>query len=130
MNRASLPSVATSLESQTPMDEPAATATASPPENAGFLALDQALRTSGPASALEALVGHLSDRGEFRPLLDALLLKARHELGLPLIQEGNLAGLAEPLRSQYEARYVEAIRNVGTRLLEAGDIAGAWPYFR
>src|SRR3954462_6493187 len=103
------------------MDEPAGTATAPEPapapapETAAFLALDQALRTSGPAAALDALVGHLSDRGEFRPLLDALLLKARHELRLPLIQEGNLSGLAEPLRSQYEARYVEAIRTVGTR---------------
>jgi hypothetical protein len=63
-------------------------------------------------------------------LLDALLLKARHELGLPLIQAGDLAGLAEPLRTDFEERYVEAIRTVGTRLLDAGDIPGAWPYFR
>jgi hypothetical protein len=47
-----------------------------------------------------------------------------------LIQEGNLTGLDEPLRSQYEARYVDAIRTVGTRLLDAGDLVVAWPYFR
>src|SRR5262249_1350767 len=47
-----------------------------------------------------------------------------------LIQEGNLSGLPEPVRTEYEARYVEAIRLVGSRLLEAGDITGAWPYFR
>jgi hypothetical protein len=47
-----------------------------------------------------------------------------------LIQEGNLGGLPEPVRTEYEARYVEAIRLVGARLLEAGDITGAWPYFR
>jgi len=122
------------------MDDPAgnanAAATASTPETEaepeadGFRTLDRALQTSGPAAALDALVGHLSDRGEFRPLLDALLLKARHDLGLPLIQEGSLSGIDEPVRSQFEARYVEAIREVGTRLLESGDIAGAWPYFR
>jgi hypothetical protein len=99
-------------------------------EDAAFRALDQALRASGPGAALDHLVAHLDQRGEFRALLDALLLKARHELGLPLIQEGNLAELAEPLRSEYEARYVAAIRMVGARLLEAGDIPGAWPYFR
>jgi hypothetical protein len=95
-----------------------------------FAKLDQTLRAAGPAAALEALVGHLSAAGQFRALLDALLLKARHELGLPLIQEGSLSGLPEPVRSEYEARYVEAIRLVGMRLLEAGDITGAWPYFR
>ena len=36
----------------------------------------------------------------------------------------------EPARTQYEERYVEAIRSVGRRLLDADDIVGAWPYFR
>ena len=110
------------------MDAPAADAPAD--ESETFQALDQTLRAGGPAAALEQLVAHLSAAGKFRALLDALLLKARHELGLPLIQQGNLSELAEPLRTEYEARYVEAIRTVGTKLLEAGDLAGAWPYFR
>jgi hypothetical protein len=58
------------------------------------------------------------------------LLKARHELGLPLIQAGNFAELPEDVRARYEDRYVEAIRSVGTKLLAAGDVPGAWPYFR
>lgn len=36
--------------------------------------------------ALEHLIRLLADRGEFRALFDALLLKARHDLELPLIQ--------------------------------------------
>jgi hypothetical protein len=118
-------------------DAPAATATGETPARNGndngaeaFRTLDQTLLAGGPAAALDALVAHLDAAGKFRALLDALLLKARHELGLPLIQEGNLAGLPEPVRAEYEARYVEAIRLVGSRLLEAGDITGAWPYFR
>jgi hypothetical protein len=95
-----------------------------------FRKLDQTLLTGGAAAALDSLIEHLSAAGKYRALLDALLLKARHELKLPLVQEGSLAGLPEPVRTQFEARYVEAIRLVGTRLLEAGDIAGAWPYFR
>ena len=95
-----------------------------------FEALDRALVNSGPEAALDELVGQLAGRGEFRALLDALLLKARHELGLPLIQVGSLADLPEPTRAQYEERYVEAIRSVGARLLDSGDIPAAWPYYR
>jgi hypothetical protein len=95
-----------------------------------FQTLDETLRTAGPQAALDRLVADLGQRGDFRALLDALLLKARHELGLPLIQDGTLTGLEEPVRSQYEARYVEAIRTVGKRLLDAGEIVAAWPYFR
>lgn len=97
---------------------------------APFRALDEALRTSGPEAALNRLIGLLTDRGESRALLDALLLKARHELGLPLVQVGSLNDVPEPTRSKYEERYVDAIRTVGGRLLDSGDIPAAWPYFR
>jgi hypothetical protein len=107
---------------------PAATETQ--PDTTAFDALDRALGEAGAAAALERLLELLAERGEFRALLDALLLKARHELGMPLIQAGTLADLQEPARTQYEERYVEAIRFVGQRLLDQGDIAGAWPYFR
>jgi hypothetical protein len=109
---------------------PATDETQTQNEAQAFRKLDETLLAGGPAAALDALVAHLSAAGKFRALLDALLLKARHELGLPLIQEGNLTALEEPVRTDYETRYVEAIRVVGTRLLEAGDIPGAWPYFR
>src|SRR5262245_32040964 len=95
-----------------------------------FSALDQTLENSGPAAALDALVHHLTERGEFRALLDAMLLKARFELGLPLVQAGALGELPEPTRSKYEEKYVEAIRTVGGKLLDSGDIPAAWPYFR
>ncbi|MHC5542603.1 hypothetical protein ACYOEI_30630, partial [Singulisphaera rosea] len=97
---------------------------------APFRALDEALRNSGPEATLNRLIGLLSDRGESRALLDALLLKARHELGLPLVQVGSLNDVPEPTRSKYEERYVDAIRTVGGRLLASGDIPAAWPYFR
>jgi hypothetical protein len=97
---------------------------------APFDAVDRALAGDGPAAALERLVAWHDERGDARGLLDALLLKARHELGLPLVQVGPLAEIAEPKRSQYEDRYVEAIRRVGRKLLDAGDLVGAWPYYR
>lgn len=109
------------------MDTP--TATIDPP-TAPFDSVDQQLRDAGPAAAIDALIAHLDSKGQYRALLDAILLKARHDLGLPLIPSGTLGDLAEPARTQFEDRYVEAIRLVGGRLLDSGDIPGAWPYFR
>ncbi len=97
---------------------------------AAFDAIDRTLDADGPAAALERLIAGLDDRGDARGLLDALLLRARHELGLPLVQVGNLAEIPEPTRSQYEDRYVESIRRVGRKLLDGGDLVAAWPYFR
>jgi hypothetical protein len=107
-------------------EAPAATG----PASETFDDLDRALRDSGAAAAVDLLVRRLDERGDFRTLLDALLLKARLDLGLPLVQTGSLVDLPEDVRSKYEERYVEAIRLVGGKLLAAGDVAGAFPYFR
>ncbi len=95
-----------------------------------FDALERTLRNSGPSGAIEQLIEHLDQTGDYRSLLDALLLKARHDLNLPLIQAGGLSNLAEPVRTQFEDRYVEAIRLVGSKFLAAGEIPTAWAYFR
>jgi tetratricopeptide (TPR) repeat protein len=95
-----------------------------------FASLEETLRLSGPQTALEELIRHLDETGDYRALLDALVLKARHELGLPLIQVGALSELDEPARSRYEDKYVEAIRLVGSKYLASGDIPAAWSYFR
>jgi hypothetical protein len=108
------------------MDAPATTSDLS----AECDALEHSIRSEGPVAALDRLVATLGDHGSPRALLDALLLKARHELSLPLIQDGSLADLPETVRTQFEDRYVAAIRTVGQRLLSAGEIPAAWPYFR
>jgi hypothetical protein len=101
-----------------------------PPGPAAFDAMDAAIRDLGPQAALDRLAGDLEAAGDYRALLDALLLRARHELGLPLIAPGSLAEVPEPARSRYEEKYVEAIRLVGSRYLAAGDIPTAWAYYR
>ena len=101
------------------------------PDAAAFDALDETLRApTWPGAALDRLIQHLTESHAYRALLDALLLKARHDLGLPLVQLGGLGEIAEPVRSQYEERYIEAIRTVGRKFLDAGEIPAAWPYFR
>lgn len=91
--------------------------------------LQSILQEQGTDAAVEALIEIAKQGEEPRKLLDALLLKARLSLGLPAT--GVIADQISPeLKLKYEDLYVEAIRNVGNLLLEKGDIASAWPYFR
>jgi hypothetical protein len=95
-----------------------------------FDVISTTLQEGGPVAALDRLVTELDEAKNYRALLDALLLKARYDLGLPLIHVGSLTEIPEPARTQYENRYVEAIRTVGKKFLQAGDVVSAWPYFR
>jgi hypothetical protein len=99
-------------------------------EDDAFAALEDSIRERGPAAALELLIDRLTKSADYRSLLDALLLKARRELGLELVTTGPLAALPEPARTRYEEKYVAAIRLVGSKYIEQGDIPTAWAYFR
>jgi hypothetical protein len=94
-----------------------------------FDQIQQAFVAGGAASALERLIAALREEKEYAYLFHALLLKARHELGLPL-----LSSQAEPLdeetQKKYNDAYVAAYREVGELFLQAGDIPQAWMCFR
>lgn len=99
-------------------------------ESPAFDTIAAVLHDRGPGAALERLAADLDAAGDYRALLDAMLLKARHELGLPPVAPASMADIPEPQRARYEERYVEAIRLVGSRYLAAGDIPTAWAYYR
>ncbi len=115
---------------EAPGTAPAGTGNPDRAEPAPCQAIRTTLEAEGPAASLERLAAGLDAAGDYRALLDALLLKARFELGLPLVPPASLADLPEPARSTYEERYVDAIRLVGSRHLAAGDIPTAWAYYR
>ncbi len=101
-----------------------------PPYSDTFAQLDDDWERLGPDQTLDRLIEELSAHGSASELLDALMLKARRDLGMLPVQQGRLSDLPEPLRTQFEERYIEAIRTVGRGLLRKGLIARAWPYFR
>lgn len=92
--------------------------------------LEHVIAEESPGSAVELLIQSLDSADDPRMLLEALLLKARLELNLPLVPATSLAEFPEPARSAYEEKYVDAIKSVGSKLLARGEIAAAWPYFR
>lgn len=67
--------------------------------------------------------------GDQHALFRLLLLRKRFELGLPLLQPGDLRGCPEQAREEYKAFVESACRESGRRCLEAGNIGQAWRYF-
>src|SRR5262245_46900055 len=88
------------------------------------------LRSDGPAAAIDRLCADLRKRREYSALFYALLLQKRHELGVSPIPTGPAEELPAEVHEPYEEGIRAAAREVGGLLLEAGNLAQAWTYFR
>lgn len=96
----------------------------------GFEKLESTLRGEGPQAGLDLLAQQFLDQKNYRGWFEVRLLRRRHELGLPLIQEGSLEDIPAGQRRDYEATFIEAARETGNLFLADGNIPAAWPYFR
>ncbi len=72
----------------------------------------------------------LAAAGDVHRLFELRLLQERRRLGLALDRRTPIDELDEPLRSQLEAAYLAACREVGELLLESGRLREAWMYLR
>ena len=79
-------------------------------------------------AGLETLVAALRAGADYHSLFRVLLLRKRHELGLPLLNPGNLSGCPADLRQEYKTFVDETCREIGELCLGAGDIAQGWRY--
>ncbi len=93
-----------------------------------FGELESTLQSSGPEAALDLLVRHLEQERRHSEWFNARLIEQRHRLGLPVSEPPR--DLPEHLRRTYDSALVEAARQAGARLIEDGQIARAWTYFR
>jgi hypothetical protein len=84
----------------------------------------------GPAATIEHLIAALRSEKRFHALFDALLMKRRFELGLPLTRPTSLKDVPDSMRDEFEKYYVDTARDVGKLLLDEGLIGQAWNYFR
>jgi len=95
-----------------------------------FEALEPMLESEDPASSLDYLIGRFREAKDYHLMFEAMLMKKRLELDLPLIQAPNLAALPPDLQAKYQQFLVEAAQETGELLLANGDINKAWPYLR
>jgi len=96
----------------------------------GLEPIRRALQSEGPVAAADALVQSLRAREEYDQLFDALLIRARVELGLPVVKPTAFDDVPPEKLSAFEEAYIAAAREVGRLLLDAGKIARAWAYYR
>lgn len=95
-----------------------------------FQLLEETLASGGPEAAFDRLADVLRSEKKYPQLFEALLMKKRHQLGLPLLGGDSIKDLPEHLQAEVEEYYVETCRQVGSLYLGDGDIVAAWPYFR
>lgn len=84
----------------------------------------------GPGAVIDHLAEQLRSDEKYHELFDALLMKARRKLGLPVVMTSSIDELQEPLRTQVEEAYLASCREVGGLLLESGKLREAWMYLR
>lgn len=92
--------------------------------------LSQLARTEGAAAALDKLIESQRESKQYHRLFDALLMKKKHELGLPVTRPTAFDDVPQERRKEFEEHYVNSAREVGQILLDDGNIPQAWIYFR
>ena len=95
-----------------------------------FDALQETFDANGGAAGIQALLERLRADGSPHGVFRALLLKKRMELGLPLINPGDLSDFPDSVRKAYESYVEETCRQTGLEYLKDGKIVEAWRYFR
>lgn len=86
------------------------------------------LAMHGPEESLQRLADRLESVGEFRKWFDAMALRARFELGLPLILPASGHEFPDDKRAAYEERLIAACREAGKKMTDAGDYQGAFHF--
>lgn len=84
----------------------------------------------GPVATLDMLIQQMRAEKNFHRLFDALMLKKKFELGLPLLRPSSLSDVPADKRETFEKAYIEAAREVGNGLLANQQLNDAWLYFR
>ena len=95
-----------------------------------FDQLQDALERGGVDAALDQLAEYLRENKKYHELFEALKMKVRHGLGLPLTYSDAGDELDESTRSKLEDGLIDACRTVGTALLREGAIREGWMYLR
>lgn len=86
--------------------------------------------SSEPEQLFAALEDLLLEQRDYHRLFDVRLMKARHQLGLPVTQPASLDDIPLEHQAEFREAYMDAARDAGRQLLENGQLADAWAYFR
>ncbi len=99
---------------------------------ATFESLEQSFNTGGATAALQSLADRMRSEKKYHELFEALKMKVRNELGLPILPGEGVTSddLPESTREKLEVGLVAACREVGELLLAEGKVREGWMYLR
>lgn len=97
---------------------------------ATFEELERLKTSEGPAAALDRLVDSLRAAKNYDRLFDALLLRKKFAMGLPLARPTSLEDVPPDRRREFEEAYVTAAREIGELFLAENNLPRAWIYLR
>ena len=89
-----------------------------------FAALEQELESGNPFTSFDLLIGQFRAAKDYHSLFEALLMRKRLQLGLPLFLTNDLSALPSEIRDAYSKAVADAARYVKT-LRESGQLAAA-----
>ena len=95
-----------------------------------FTLLDELKQSDGAVATIDRLIETLRAQKDFHKLFDALLLKKKFEMGLPLVSPSAFDDVPQDKQAEFEERYIEAARTVGESFLAENNIPQAWVYLR
>ncbi|MDP6443999.1 MAG: hypothetical protein QGG36_25155 [Pirellulaceae bacterium] len=95
-----------------------------------FEELEGALASGGEGAVLDELIEQLRSSKQYHELFEALKMRARRQINLPLLYSDNGDELDESLREGLENGLFEACREVGQLLLSDGKVREGWMYLR
>lgn len=85
---------------------------------------------ANPSVAVEQMIEFFRDQQRPIELFEALKMRVRHRLGLPLIAPEDEVRVAEDVDRQLETGLLDACREVGEMMLSMGRIREGWMYLR
>ncbi|HTN75959.1 MAG TPA: hypothetical protein VL096_11960 [Pirellulaceae bacterium] len=85
---------------------------------------------SGVDATLDRLIAELRSEKRYHELFEALKMRVRRTLDLPMLYSDTGDQLSPQKRLQLEEGLIEACREVGTQLLSEGRLRDGWIYLR
>ncbi len=83
-----------------------------------------------PSEMVEEMIRHFRRSRQPMELFEALKMRVRQRLGLPLISADDEPNRPEDVERQLEVGLLDACREAGTMLIEDGRIGEGWMYLR
>ena len=95
-----------------------------------FDELQNTLQNSGTTAAIDQICSSLRQQKRYHELFEGLKIKVRNSLGLPIRYNDEGDDLEETIKTQLEDGLIDACREVGTALIQEGNIRDGYSYLR